>query len=150
MDGQGKLDDDEIGDFPMSGFQSRLCNHFKQTPKCHLTGPKRLSNWKLHIRLSTSREPTSYTPPKAASHRTWTIRIDPPNGKAAGELVIGNAGKDSSPASRDAVSKNAEVFNLVDVKVATQGHITWAAKREAPAITVLVPPLTRVSTHPGL
>jgi hypothetical protein len=34
MDGQGKLDDDEIRDFLMSGFQSRLCNHFKQTPKC--------------------------------------------------------------------------------------------------------------------
>jgi hypothetical protein len=90
------------------------------------------------------------TPPTAASHRTWTIRIDPPNGKAAGELVIGNAGKDGSQASRDAVSKNAEVFKLVDLKVATQGHIKWAAKAEAPAITVLVPRLTRVSTHPGL
>jgi hypothetical protein len=91
------------------------------------------------------------SPPTAASHRTWTIRIDPPNGKAAGELVIGNAGKDGSQASRDdAVSKNAEVFRLVDLKVATQGHIKWAAKAEAPAITVLVPRLTRVSTHPGL
>jgi hypothetical protein len=98
----------------------------------------------------TSREPASYTPPTAASHRTWTIRIDPPNGKAAGELVIDNAGKDGSQASRDAVSKNAEVFKLVDLKVATQGHIKWAAKAEAPAITVLVPRLTRVSTHPGL
>jgi hypothetical protein len=99
-------------------------------------------------RLHASRQATHHQRPLLTKH--GTIRIDPPNGKAAGELLLNNAGEDSSQALRDAVSKNAEVFNLVDVKVATQGHITWAAKPEAPAITVLAPPLTRVSTHPGL
>jgi hypothetical protein len=70
MDGQGKLDDDEIGDFLMSGFQSRLCNHFKQTPKCHLTGPKRLSNWKLRIRLSDFTTNGRFSPNMDNSYRS--------------------------------------------------------------------------------
>lgn len=42
------------------------------------------------------------------------------------------------------------VSDLVDVKVETQGHIIWAAEPEARVITVLVPPVAQVKTHPGL
>lgn len=41
------------------------------------------------------------------------------------------------------------VFNLVDAK-AIKGQITWSAKPEECALTVIVPPLTRVSAPPGL
>jgi hypothetical protein len=100
------------------------------------------------IGLHASRQATHHQRPLLTEHGQFvsirqTVRLRV-------KLVIDKAGKDGSQASRDAVSKNAEVFNLVDVKVATQGLITWAAKSEAPAITVLVPRLTRVSTHPGL